>query len=248
MLSQAALAILFGVLCLGVNVLGGVIALRASRSQKGMACTVAGGAGFMLAVALLEMLPEGLERTPHAPLFALLGYGLIHLCEHVLIPHFHFGEEVHPEAMIGTTASAAALGGLVAHSFIDGLSIAGGVSSGSLLGVLVFLGVALHSIPAGFTMGSVMLAAGRSGRTAVLSALLIGTATLVGACSIFVIGAGSSALVGAVLSLSAGSFLYIAATDLIPLVNAQDDRGTTWAIFGGVGLFYGIVRAIEAFK
>jgi ZIP family zinc transporter/zinc and cadmium transporter len=245
---MAALALLFGALCLGVNVLGGAIALRASRSQTGMARTVAVGAGFMLAVAVLEMLPEGMARTPHAPLFALLGYGLIHLCEHVLIPHFHFGQEVHAEAMVGTTASAAALGGLVAHSFIDGLSIAGGVSSGSFLGTLVFLGVALHSIPAGFTMGSVMLAAGRSGRAAILSSLLIGTATLAGACSVFVMGTGDSAPVGAVLSLSAGSFLYIAATDLIPLVNAQDDRKSTWAILGGVGLFYGLSRAMEALK
>lgn len=245
---QAALALLFGALCLGVNVLGGVIALRASRSRRGMACTVAAGAGFMLAVALLEMLPEGMAATPHAPLYALAGYGLIHVCEHVLAPHFHFGEEVHAEAMVGSTASLAAFAGLTVHSFIDGLSIAGGVASGPLMGTLVFAGVALHSIPAGFTMGSVMLAAGRSDRAAILSALLIGAATLAGACSIFAMGAGDSAPVGAVLSLSAGSCLYIAATDLIPLVNAQDDRKSTWAILAGVGLFYGLSRALEGFK
>jgi ZIP family zinc transporter/zinc and cadmium transporter len=243
---MAALAILFGVLCLGANVLGGAIALRTSRSQKGMAYAVAGGAGFMLAVALLEMLPQGLARTPHAPLLALIGYGLIHLCEHVFTPHFHFGEEVHAEAVIGTTASMAALAGLFAHSFVDGLSVAGGVASG--LGMLVFLGVALHSIPAGFTMGSMMLAAGRSGRAAILSSLVIGGATVVGACSIFVIGDGGDAGVGMALALSAGSFIYIAATDLIPLVNALEGRRTTWAILGGVGLFYGVSRALEAVR
>ncbi|MSS73417.1 MAG: ZIP family magnesium transporter [Candidatus Latescibacteria bacterium] len=245
---MAALAILFGVLCLGANVLGGAIALRASRSRKGMAYAVAAGAGFMLAVALLEMLPQGLARTPHAPLLALVGYGLIHLCEHVFTPHFHFGEEVHAEAVIGTTASMAALAGLMAHSFVDGLSVAGGVASGPLLGMMVFLGVALHSIPAGFTMGSMMLAAGQPGRTAILSSLLIGGATVIGACSIFVIGTGDTAGVGMVLSLSAGSFIYIAATDLIPLVNTLEGRHTTWAILGGVGLFYGMSQALEAFK
>lgn len=245
---MAALAILFGVLCLGANVLGGFIALQASRSRKGMAYAVAGGAGFMLAVALLEMLPDGLARTPHAPLLALIGYGLIHVCEHVFTPHFHFGEEVHAEAVVGTAASMAALAGLIAHSFVDGLSIAGGVASGPLLGTLIFLGVALHSIPAGFTMGSMMLASGRPGRAAILSSLVIGGATVIGACSIFVIGAGDSAGVGMVLSLSAGSFIYIAATDLIPIVNALEGRGTTWAIFGGAGLFFGIARALETVK
>ena len=243
---MAFLAILFGILSLGVNVFGGFVAVRASRSQTGIAYTVAAGAGFMLAIALLEMLPEGLARTPHAPLFALIGYGLIHVCEHVFTPHFHFGEEVHPEAMIGTTASMAALFGLIAHSFIDGLSIAGGVAAGSVLGILIFLGVAVHSIPAGFTMGSIMLAAGRSGRTAILSSLLIGAATLVGTCSVFVIGEGTPAIVGVVLSLSAGSFIYIAATDLIPIVNALERRHTTWAILGGVGLFYGASRLVDA--
>ncbi len=245
---MAALAILFGLLSLGVNVLGGSIALRASRSPQGMAYTVAVGAGFMLAVALLEMLPEGMAGTRHAPLFALAGYGLIHACEHVLAPHFHFGEEVHAEAMIGSTASVAAFAGLMVHSFIDGLSIAGGVASGPFLGALIFLGVALHSIPAGFTMGSVMLAAGRSRRAAVLSSALIGAAILAGTCSIFAIGRGNPALVGALLSLSAGSFLYIAATDLIPLVNAMEGRRTTWAILGGVALFYGVSRALEAVR
>lgn len=242
------LALLFGVLSLGVNVLGGAIAVRATRSQEGMAYTVAAGAGFMLAVAMLEMFPEGLRETPHAPLLALAGYGLIHACEHVLAPHFHFGEEVHTEAMIGRTASIAAFAGLTVHSFIDGLSIAGGVAAGPFMGVMVFLGVAMHSIPAGFTMGSVMLAAGRSGRAAILSSLLIGVAILIGTCAVFALHGERPGLVGGLLSLSAGSFLYIAATDLIPMVNASEGRRTTWAMLGGVVLFYGVHWILESVR
>ena len=245
---MGTLAILFGAVSMGVNVLGGALAVRASRSSQGMAYTVAAGAGFMLAVALMEMLPAGMAATPHAPVYALAGYGLIHACEHVLVPHFHFGEEVHPEAMIGTTASVAAFAGLMVHSFIDGLSIAGGVASGSSMGLLIFLGVAIHSVPAGFTMGSVVLASGRGGRTALVASLLIGAAILAGSCSVYIIGEGNASVIGALLSLSAGSFLYIAATDLIPLVNAMERRRTTWALLGGVGLFFGVTWALDTIQ
>jgi ZIP family zinc transporter/zinc and cadmium transporter len=57
------------------------------------------GAGFMLAVAFLRMVPESLEKGSHLYLYVLIGYFVVHLTEHTLTPHFHFGEHdalVHP--------------------------------------------------------------------------------------------------------------------------------------------------------
>ena len=231
---------------MGANALGGFAAVRSPQARSGMGYGVAVGAGFMLAVALLEVLPEGMARTSHAPLLALVGFGLIHACEHALTPHFHFGEEVHPEAMVGGTPSIAALIGLMIHSLVEGLSIAGGMASGPFLGLLIFFGIVLHSFPEGFTIGSIMVAAGRSARMALLSSALIGAAAVVGTCSVFLMGSGSPAVVGVLLSLAAGSFLYIAATDLIPMVNELENKRTAWAVFAGMALFYGVSRLHKA--
>ena len=70
--------------------------------QKGLAPLryfVAGGAGFMLAAAFVRMLPESVQ-VPHAFLVVLIGYFGVHLFEHTVAPHFHFGEEIHPEALL----------------------------------------------------------------------------------------------------------------------------------------------------
>ena len=58
------------------------------------------GAGFMLAVAFLRMVPESLEKGSHLYLYVLIGYFVVHLTEHTLTPHFHFGEEVHHDALV----------------------------------------------------------------------------------------------------------------------------------------------------
>src|SRR6202051_4334638 len=76
--------------------LGGFLLVRRSPSAKSLRYFVALGAGFMLGAALLEMVPEGMAINPHwAPLLILTGYCGVHLLEHTLVPHFHFGEETH---------------------------------------------------------------------------------------------------------------------------------------------------------
>ena len=76
--------------------LGGFLLVRRSPSAKALRYFVALGAGFMLAAAVLEMVPEGMQVNPRwAPLLILAGYCGVHLLEHTLVPHFHFGEETH---------------------------------------------------------------------------------------------------------------------------------------------------------
>src|SRR6266568_710968 len=62
----------------------------------GYALVAALGAGFMLAVALVEVLPEAFARSgTAAPALVLAGYLAVHFTQHTLTPHFHFGEETH---------------------------------------------------------------------------------------------------------------------------------------------------------
>src|SRR5262249_55537360 len=151
-----------------------------------------------------------------APLLALGGYLMIHLVEHTVVRHFHFGEETHPEH-VGFGASA--LLGLSIHSFFDGISIASGFVISPRLGVLLFIAIILHKAPEGFTIASIMLAGGYSRRTAQLSAVAVGAASVLGAVVMYPL----EGHVGEGLAVSAGVTLYVAASDLVPEVNRSGD-------------------------
>ncbi|HSV08758.1 MAG TPA: hypothetical protein VLI07_19730, partial [Candidatus Binatus sp.] len=101
-----------GLLCVGLaaaaNILGGAtVAIRRKWDDRVLRYCVALGAGFMLAAVLLKMLPESSRLTPAAPLLVLAGYLLIHLFEHTVASHFHFGEEIHPERMSAAVSVSA---------------------------------------------------------------------------------------------------------------------------------------------
>src|SRR5437870_11468879 len=137
------------------NVIGALAVTR--RAARGLAVIehcVAFGAGFMLAVAVIEVLPEA---------FA------VHFTQHTLTPHFHFGEETHA---VNRLAGTSALVGLLLHTFFDGVAIASAFLVRPALGLMVFIAIFLHKLPEGVTVSSLMIAGGRSGRQAVGAAAM----------------------------------------------------------------------------
>jgi zinc transporter ZupT len=215
--------------------LGGFLLVRRSPSARALRYFVALGAGFMLAAAVLEMVPEGLNLNPRwAPLLILVGYCGVHLLEHTLVPHFHFGEETHHHEFLSARTSYSVLLGLATHTFFDGVAIGSGFVLSHWLGVVLFLAVFLHKIPEGFTIASVMLAGGRGRRAALNSALFLGAMTVLG---VLVINLQPS-WVRAGLPLSAGVTIYVAATDLVPEVNREPGIRMALVFFAGVVVFF----------
>ena len=202
---------------------------------------VALGAGFMLAAATLQMIPVSAGMTSLAPLLVLAGYLLIHLVEHTAVHHFHFGKETHTEHAGGNMVFPALIG-LSIHSFFDGISIASGFFVSPSLGLLLFVAIVLHKAPEGFTIASIMLAAGRSRGAAQLSSVIVGAATVLGALAVYPL----RRFVGEGLALSAGVTLYVAASDLIPEVNRSEAKGIAVVVFVGVLLYYVTERMLHA--
>jgi ZIP family zinc transporter/zinc and cadmium transporter len=231
----------FIVITAGATALGGVVVtLRRRWDAALLNYFVAVGAGFMLAAAVLEMMPVSAAMTPLAPVLILAGYLLIHLVEHTVVPHFHFGEETHPEHVdVGVGVSA--LVGLSIHSLFDGISVASGFVISPRLGLLLFIAIILHKAPEGFTIASIMLAGGYSRRTAQLSSIAVGAAGIVGAFVMYPL----RAFVGEGLAFSAGVTLYVAASDLIPEVNRSERGMVAVMVFVGVLLYYIAEKAIE---
>src|SRR2546425_11739577 len=88
-------ALTFAAIAAAADVVGSLVVWHVrALGQAPLRYFVAGGAGFMLAAAFVRMLPES-THVPHAFLFVLMGYFGVHLFEHTVAPHFHFGEETH---------------------------------------------------------------------------------------------------------------------------------------------------------
>ena len=229
------ISLAFGAAAAGANVVGGLlVTIKRRWDEVLLKCFVALGAGFMLGAAFLGMVPESVRLTDLAPLLILVGYLMIHFFEHTLARHFHFGEETHVEMVLAPSVSIFALTGLLIHTFFDGVSIASGFDVRTGLGVLIFAAVALHKIPEGFTVGSIMLASGRSRRTAMASSTALGLSTIVGV----IFASYLKGLLGYRLALSAGVMIYVAASDLIPEVNREKGILMAIMVFVGVLLFY----------
>lgn len=228
-----SIVLLLGLVAGMVDVLGGLLLLRV-RAERFVPAFVAFGAGFLIAVAIVEMMPESLHVSPFfAPLWILAGFCGVHLLEHTVVAHLHFGEETHVEHFLRRSTAYSVTFGLAAHTFFDGIAIASGFAFSSVLGWLVFTGMLLHKLPEGFTVGSVMLASGRSMRIAVMAACALGAATVIGVAVIHFL----PKLADVGLPLSAGVALYVAATDLLPEVNRIHGIRYRLVVFLGVGAF-----------
>jgi zinc transporter ZupT len=223
--------VLFALLAGSANLLGGLVVVAgARRLTRFLDVLVAFGAGFMLAVAFVEMLPSALEVT-HGLAVLLAGYLAVHLTQHVLTPHFHFGEETHRDAMVSPQVGVWALVGLLPHAFFDGVAIAAGFLHDQALGLLIFGAVFLHKVPTGLSLGSIMLASGNSARRALLAVTAIALATVLGAAVTPAFGL----LARYGLALAAGVTIYVAASNLIP----ETQKQRRWQV--PVGLVVGVV-------
>lgn len=221
------------------NVLGAlVLTTRAAWSRRTLEFVLAFSAGFLVAVSLGELVPEAVSQGGiRAGAWILAGFVLVHLTQHALVGHFHFGEETHEvSGEVGVTA----LVGLMLHTFVDGVAIATSFAVDGRLGALVLLAIMLHKLPEGLAIGSLFVASGRSVRAAIAAAVALGLATMVGAA----LSDRVALLATHGLALAAGVTLYVGASNLIP--EFQGKRGwahNAWFFIGvaGYGLLAGIV-------
>ncbi|HEY3704586.1 MAG TPA: ZIP family metal transporter [Terracidiphilus sp.] len=228
------LSILLGLLAALADIAGGLVLVRARGIEKYLRYFVALGAGFLMATAMLEMAPESLRLSPRlGPILMMAGYCAVHLLEHTINAHFHYGEETHHHEFVTHRTGYAVLAGLSVHALFDGVAIGSGFVVSNTLGWLIFLAIFLHKAPEGFTIASVMLASGRSRRVAFYSAVALAVATLAG---VLVIELAPHWLPYG-LPISAGVAFYVGASDLVPEVNREPGIRMALVFFLGVAGF-----------
>ena len=240
-------AIIFGLASAAAEFLGGaIIAVRKQWPRRLQEILLALGAGFILALVFLKLLPKSIEALGEsAALVIMLGFSTIHFFEHAVVSHLHFGEETHSDVMVTKQAGLSAFTGLFIHAFFDGFTISAGVQFDPFLGLLIFLAVLLHKFPEGLTVGSIMQSAGYSRKVILWSAGGIGIATVLGVLSVFVVASVNQSVIGYAFAFSAGAATYVGASDLIPEINRSRNRIPPLIVFAGMVLFYFTERWLE---
>jgi ZIP family zinc transporter len=199
------------------TLLGGRIGLRFSdRLPTLLALT----GGVVVAVALLDVLPEGLEAVSDDNLATVLvaaGFLGFFLAARILILH---DRDEAMETLGGERVGVLGAAGLSAHSFMDGLGIGFAFGVDSATGLLVFLAVISHDFADGLNTVSYVLRRSGNRQAAVKWLAIDALAPLLGA----IIGSQISISdqdLGYALCVYCGIFLYIGATDLLPEAHAQ---------------------------
>jgi ZIP family zinc transporter/zinc and cadmium transporter len=231
---------IYAIAAAAANILGAAaVTTRRRWSLDALESMVALSAGFMVSAVLVDIFPEAIERGgAMAGVIALGGYIAVHLTQHTLAPHFHFGEETHN---VSRVVSVSALIGLLLHTFVDGVAIASGFAVSQSLGFLVFTAILLHKFPEGLAISSLFLAAGQGRVRAVLAATALGVATVAGVVFTSLV----EVVAAHGLAISAGVMVYVGASNLVPEFQAKSGWRLPFAFFAGCGLYLA-ARALTA--
>ena len=230
---MSATELAYGLSAAAANIVGAIAVTSGRRwSVEALDRMLAFAAGFLLSVTFVDLIPEAIgEGGTNAAITALIAYLLVHLTQHTLGRHFHFGEETH---QVSRMVSRTALVGLFLHTFVDGVAVASGLVVGSAVGALVFTGVLLHKFPEGLAISSLFLAAGASRMTAIMAAAALGVATILGV----VTTDAFQPLQANGLAISAGVTLYVGASNLVPQIQARGGWATPLSLIAGCGAYF----------
>lgn len=174
-------------------------------------------AGVLIAVAFLDLFPEALEEAGGANIFipAFVGFvGFFFAERFIQLFHHHHGHGEKPTTFL-------VIAGDGVHNFIDGVAITASFLTSVPLGITTSLAVAAHEIPQEIADMGVLLANGLSKKKALILNFLSALTALLGALLAFYFSEFVETKLYIFLSLTAGFFIYISASDLIPQIHEK---------------------------
>lgn len=221
-----------------LSLIGGIYLLYGkigSRTLQRIAVPFAAGA--LLAAAFLDLLPEAIEQgeASQVLVLALAGLVVFFVLERSLAWFHHHHDEPHGIRQRG--ASLIVIGDTL-HNFIDGLAIGAAFLVDPAVGIVTTVAIAAHEIPQEIGDFGLLLAKGVAKRKVLLINVLSALATLIGAAAVYGFGGRIGIPESALLAVTAGFFIYIAASDIIPTIHAEPER--RWANIQTLVLILGI--------
>jgi zinc and cadmium transporter len=178
--------------------------------------------GGLFGGAFFHLIPEAVEAsgfTPRVSVYILIGILTSFIVEQCLKwRHCHVltSEEHHH------TFGYMNLFGDAVHNMIDGMIIGGSYLVSSSMGLATTLAVCFHELPQEIGDFGILLYAGFRKRTALLYNFLTALTAFIGAVVALALSVHIENLVMFLVPFTAGNFIYIAGSDLIPELHAEE--------------------------
>ena len=204
--------------------------------------------GALLGDALFHILPElavdgGLTEgiswvMALSILFFFVLEKFIHLHHQLNAPeHRH----VHPVVLTNLLGDGV-------HNFVDGAIIAGSFLVSPSLGLATTIAVALHEIPQEMGDLGVLVHAGLAPKRALAYNVASAMTALLGAVIALLLDGAIDGIERLLLAISAGAFIYIAGSDLIPELHKGTSIRTSVLQFLGIAAGFAVMAALLAIE
>ena len=231
-----------------ISLAGGAgIFLAKKRRTKAITLALPFGAGALLAAAFLDLLPESFELGDSHELlvWALIGFLAFFLLER-LSSWFHHHHE-HDASSRAEQQNRMVMVGDLLHNVIDGAAIAAAFLVNPVTGLITTLAVSAHEIPKELGTFGILLSRGWRDKKVILANITTAVGTLAAAIIVYLLGESVALPEAQLLALTAGLFIYIAASDIIPEIHEQPRKiGTIQALVlvGGIVVVWAAITLL----
>jgi len=198
--------------------------LPAERLKQIVPFLVALAVGVLLGDAFIHLIPDATARQGSVSdvcLMVLIGvFGFFVMEKLVRWRHDH---TVDTQAKTGEILPLAKMNliGDAIHNFVDGVLIAGSFLADPVVGLTTTLAIIAHEVPQELGDVGALLRGGYTPRQAVLYNFYCSLTVVPGALFTLLLGQVAESSLIVLLPIAAGGFIYIAASDLIPVLHER---------------------------
>lgn len=218
--------------------------IKEERLKKFLIYMVSFAAGALFGDAFIHLLPEVFEKTGfglNISLYVLSGIAFSFVVEKIIHwRHCHIPNmkgHIHPFAMMN-------LFGDSVHNFIDGMIIGASYLASTQIGMATTLAVVLHEIPQEIGDFGVLLHGGFSRAKALFFNFMTALTGILGAAVSLLISSYAENLNVFLIPFAAGSFIYIAGSDLIPEMHKEVKASKSLLQFFMIALGVGVMMTL----
>jgi zinc transporter ZupT len=192
--------------------------LGGELGTRGRSYAAAFAAGILLALAFVDLFPEGLELGGETAVAGFIGgFALLFMTEAFTRAHTHH----QPEDHVHKHALGPFVFGLAVHNLADGFVLGVAAKAAAVTSWLVGLGVLVHQVPVGISLAAVLLAA-RVGRAGIMrTAVSLGLAIPAAAALTVALPSPGEGTLGLLTGVAGGVLAYIGAAHLLPEAQAE---------------------------
>lgn len=232
---------IISILAFTTTILGGLFALKFTDKLH---LTLGFSAGAIIGVAFFDLIPEaielGRECEPSTLLaFTALGFIAYMILERFVMSHHHDHEhEAHIECKRGLLGASS----LSLHSFLDGIAVGIAFYVSTSVGIIVAIAVLAHDFSDGINTVNMIIKNNGKKVDALKWLIVDALAPVLGICSTLFFTLPEDTL-SIILSIFAGFFLYIGASDLLP--ESHHKHPTIWttvATIIGIATLFVVIK------